>query len=173
MDDQWFRNALVEAHKHQREHLYWLIEGIDEEHMLRNVTDEEFTSSIIKILQHIGNAETYWFHKNGNEIGPPIKDLDSKIVLERLKENTKKIENKVMNCDPAELKIQTGMNKQTPSIAWCVLRTYQHGLYHAGQIAKLRRIEGAEELAYHRDELWSLSVDSVIEIINRFANESH
>ena len=78
-----------------------------------------------------------------------------------------------MNCDSEELKIQTGMNKQTPSIAWCVLRTYQHGLYHAGQIAKIRRIEGAKELAYHRDELWSLAVDSVIEILERFTNESH
>ncbi|MGY5852784.1 MAG: DinB family protein [Candidatus Thorarchaeota archaeon] len=163
----WFRSALIEAHKRQRDHLKWVINGLDESHMIKELTSDENISSILKTLLHIGNAETYWFHKNGHGIGPPIGDSEVEAVLKRLEENTEKIAEIVRTCDDDHLQIRTGHNKQTPSVAWSVLRTYQHGIYHSGQIAKMRRIVGAPDLPSHKDDVWSSAVDAIIEIVDR------
>ena len=95
----WLRSALIEAHKRQREHLKWVIDGLDESHMTRDLTDEEYISSILKTLRHIGNAETYWFHKSEHEIGSPIGDIEVEGVLQRLEENTEKIAEVLRTCD--------------------------------------------------------------------------
>jgi uncharacterized damage-inducible protein DinB len=148
----------------------WVIEGLDDNFFEREVTKEENLSSILKMLRHIGNAETYWFHKNGHGIGPPIRDADIVGVLKRLNENTDKICDILRKCVDEEFILRSGLNKQTPSIAWCVLRTYQHGIYHTGQIAKIRRLLGAPELTPHEDSLWSSAVDAVIEIVENLTN---
>ena len=168
----WLRTKLVEAHKRQREHLYWIIDSLDESQMTEDVTDEEYISSILKTLRHIGNAETYWFHKSEHSIGPPIDDTEVEGVIQRLKENTSKIEEVINTCEEDQLQIRSGMNKQTPSVAWAILRTYQHGIYHAGHIAKLRHIVGAPSLPSHRDELWSSAVDAIIEIIMKMQSNT-
>jgi hypothetical protein len=161
----WFRSKLINAHKRQREHLYWILDSLTEDQMTKDVTEEEYISSIMKTLRHIGNAETYWFHKSGHSIGPPISDNNATDVIERLKGNTSKIEEVIITCEDGQLEIRSGMNKQTPTVAWALLRTYQHGIYHSGHIAKLRHIIGAPSLPTHKDELWSSAVDAIIEII--------
>ncbi len=169
---EWFRQALIEAHKKQRKHLEWILSGLEEEQYSRQVTDEQVLTSIENTVRHIGNAETYWFHKSNHNIGPPIGEIGYNGIIERLAENSKKIAEVLLSCDSKQLQIRTGMNKQTPSVAWALLRTYQHGLYHAGQISKLRRILGAEDLPPHKDELWSNAVDAVIDIITRLLAEN-
>jgi uncharacterized damage-inducible protein DinB len=168
---EWFKEALIEAHRNQRTHLDWIIGGLLEEHVTKRISEEEYIYSIISILCHICNAETYWFHKNGHSIGPPISSDNFDEVKAKLKENAEKIEDAIRTCESNQLQIIPGSKTDTPSIAWAVLRTYQHGIYHAGQISKIRHIIGAPSVKEDGEYRWEKAVDSVIEIIHKFIAE--
>lgn len=164
---KWFREALIEAHQNQRNHLEWIISGLSEEQMRKRISEEEYIFSILSILRHICNAETYWFHKNGHSIGPPIDSENIEEVKIKLKENTKKIEDAIDTCDIGQLEIIPGSRSNPPSIAWAVLRTYQHGIYHSGQISKIRHMIGAQPLQDNGVDRWGQAVDSAINIIHQ------
>jgi uncharacterized damage-inducible protein DinB len=165
---EWFRDALIDAHRNQRNHLEWIIGGLSEEHMTRRISEEEQIYSILSILRHICNAETYWFHKNGHSIGLPISSDNVEEVKAKLKQNTKKIEEAIRTCGIDQLQIIAGSKTKPPSIAWAVLRTYQHGIYHSGQISKIRHIIGAPSVKEDGEYRWEKAVDSIIEIIHKF-----
>jgi len=164
MNSEWFRNKIIQAHENQRAHMYYVLKGLKEEEITKIVTEEEYSPSIAGLVMHIGTAETYWFHKANNSIGPPTIADTFDEVLTRIKENTEKITKIVRKCPEEQMRI-TPPTEGGPSVAWAVLRTSQHGIYHSGQIAKIRRMIGAGDLPPDPENLWGKAVDTSLEII--------
>lgn len=156
-----FRQRLVTVHLNQRAHMWGIIEGISAQDMTRRVSDEANNPSIVSILRHTANAETYWMHKAGFGIAPPLKVDDVDAVLGQLKRITEALKDTLRTCPAQQLRIQAPAEKTAPSIAWAVLRTSQHGIYHTGQIAKIRHMIGVPAVP-HDDTLWGAAVDSII-----------
>lgn len=164
MIPDWFRENVIQAHKNQRAHMFYVLDGLTDDELTKEVTTEEYSRSIAGIVMHIGTAETYWFHKANESIGPPtIADTFAE-VKSLLQENTEKIMEKIRTCPDGKMRI-IPPKEGGPSIAWAVLRTAQHGIYHNGQIAKIRRMIGASELSPDSEDLWGKAVDSLIGII--------
>jgi uncharacterized damage-inducible protein DinB len=161
---KWFREKVIQAHLKQRAHMHFVLESLTNEELTKEVTTEEYSRSIAGLVMHIGTAETYWFHKANESIGPPTIADTFDEVKARLQENTDKIVEKVRNCPDEQLRIIPPRNGG-PSIAWAVLRTAQHGIYHSGQIAKIRRMIGAADLPADAEGLWGTAVDSLLDII--------
>ncbi len=170
MIPEWFRGMIIETHLNQRRHMHRVISGLTEEHMLKKIVSEKDFEDILSILRHIINAETYWFHKLRQSIGPPSKGESLSEVLERLSENTQKITERVVGATEDQLKI-VPPREGGPSVSWAVLRTAQHGVYHSGQIAKLRRVIDAPELIPDESDRWGQAVDSLIEMVGRFVED--
>ena len=166
----WFRDKVIQAHENMRAHLHYVLTDLTYDELVKQVTSEEYSKSIAGIVMHIGTAETYWFHKANNSIGPPVIADTFEEVLARIKENTEKITKLVRECPEEQLRV-IPPNEGGPSIAWAVLRTSQHGIYHAGQIAKLRRMIGAKELQPAPENLWGKAVDSPLEIVRALMDE--
>ncbi|MFX1579641.1 MAG: DinB family protein [Promethearchaeota archaeon] len=170
MIPKWFRETLIEAHKNQRNHMHFVLQNLKDEEVTKIVTEEEYSKSIAGIVMHIGTAETYWFHKAKNSIGPPtIADTFGE-VLARIEENTEKITTIIRECPEEQMQVIPPKDGG-PSIAWAVLRTVQHGIYHSGQIAKIRRMIGTEDLPDDSENLWGIAVDSTLEIIRRLLDK--
>ncbi|UCH03914.1 MAG: DinB family protein [Candidatus Thorarchaeota archaeon] len=167
---EWFRGMIIQTHHNQRRHMHRVISGLTEEQMLKRVVTEKDFEDMMSILRHIINAETYWFHKLGQSIGPPSKSQILSEVLEKLSENTQKIVERVEGATEDQLKI-VAPRDGGPSVSWAVLRTAQHGVYHTGQIAKLRRVIDAPELLTDDSDRWGHAVDSLIEMLKRFIEE--
>lgn len=170
MIPDWFRERIVDTHENQRKHLHYVLEDLTNEELVKELTNEEYSRSIAGIVMHIGTAETYWFHKANHSIGPPVIADTFDEVLSRIAENTGKIITIVRECPKDQLRI-IPPKEGGPSIAWAVLRTAQHGIYHSGQIAKIRRMIGAKELPPDPENLWGNAVDSTLEIIRAFTDE--
>jgi uncharacterized damage-inducible protein DinB len=169
MVPSWFRKKLIQAHENQRAHLYFVLNGLTNEELTKQVTNEEYSKSIAGIVMHIGTAETYWFHKSKNPIGPPVIADAFDEVMTRIRENTDKITKLLEECPDEQVQIISPKDGG-PTIAWATLRTAQHGTYHAGQIAKIRRMIGATDLSPDTENLWGHAVDSTIEIIRDLLN---
>jgi len=170
MVPSWFREKVIEAHKNQRAHLQYVLQDLTKDDLVKQVTNEEFSRSIAGLVMHIGTAETYWFHKANNSIGPPVIVDTFEEVMSRIKENTEKIIKIIKECPEEQLRIISPKDGG-PSFAWAVLRTAQHGIYHAGQIAKIRRMIGASELPPDSESYWGKAVDSTLEIIRALIDE--
>ena len=170
MIPSWFREMVIQTHNNQRNHLQYVLQDLTSNELTKEVTTEEYSKSIAGIVMHIGTAETYWFHKAKNSIGPPVIAETFDELMNRMNENTEKITQIVRECPEEQLHLITPRDGG-PSIAWAVLRTSQHGVYHAGQIAKIRRMIGASELSPDSENLWGKAVDSTLEIIRTLLNE--
>ncbi len=166
----WFREAVIQAHRNQRAHLQFVLKDLTDAELVKEVTTEEYSRSIAGIVMHIGTAETYWFHKAKNSIGPPVIADNFEEVLARIEANTKNIIQIVQNCSEDQLRIVPPRDGG-PSIAWAVLRTSQHGIYHAGQIAKIRRMLGTAELPPDSENFWGNAIDSTLEIIKALIDD--
>lgn len=171
MDSTKLREALIEAHVNQRVHLNRMIQGISKESLKKKVSREERFPDISAIIWHIGGAEVYWFYKAGHSIGPRYGGDDVDVVVSKLEENTAAIQDVLLSCGNDQLKIVPPSSEHGPSVAWILLRTYQHGIYHAGQIAKMRHMMGLPELSDDPEDSWSSAVDSVIELICNLLSE--
>jgi uncharacterized damage-inducible protein DinB len=161
LNEEWFRRMLIEAHNNQRTHLERIIHGLDEETLLKQVSEGERFGTIKDILWHAGAAEVYWFYKTGHSIGPRYDGSETSVVLNRLRENSERIAEVINECSQEQLRIVPPSPEGGPSVAWVLLRTFMHGIYHAGQIAKIRRMIGAPELPEEETNSWSTAVDSV------------
>ena len=170
MVPEWIREKIIQAHENQRAHLYYVLKGLKNDELIKIVTNEEYSRSIAGLVMHIGTAETYWFHKANNSIGPPVIADTFEEVMTRIRENTEKITKIVQECPEEQLRI-IPPKEGGPSISWAVLRTAQHGIYHAGQIAKIRRMIGASDLPADPDNLWGGAVDSALEILRTLIDE--
>lgn len=166
----WFREKVIQTHENQRAHLHYVLKDLNNDELIKVVTNEEYSRSIAGLVMHIGTAETYWFHKANNSIGLPVIADTFEEVISRINENTEKIIKFVRECPEEQLRIIPPKDGG-PSIAWAVLRTAQHGIYHAGQIAKIRRMIGASELPPDPENLWGKAVDSTLEIIRTLIDE--
>jgi uncharacterized damage-inducible protein DinB len=160
----------MDAHNNQRAHLRYVLKDLTNAEITKIVTEEEYSRSIAGLVMHIGTAETYWFHKANNSIGPPVIADTFEEVMTRIDENTEKITKIVQECPEEQLRI-IPPKEGGPSIAWAVLRTAQHGIYHAGQIAKIRRMIGASDLPPDSENRWGKAVDSTLEIIRVLIDE--
>jgi uncharacterized damage-inducible protein DinB len=165
-----FREMVIQTHNNQRNHLHYVLQDLTNDVLTKEVTTEQYSKSIAGIVMHIGTAETYWFHKDKNPIGPPVIADTFDEVMNRIKENTEKITRTVREC-PEELLRIIPPKEGGPSIAWAALRTSQHGIYHAGQIAKIRRMIGASDLPPDTEDLWGKAVDSTLEIVRALLDE--
>ncbi|MFW9808666.1 MAG: DinB family protein [Candidatus Thorarchaeota archaeon] len=164
MIPSWLREKVIEAHRNQRAHLEYVLQDLTNDELIKQVTNEEYSRSIAGTVMHIGTAETYWFHKANHSIGPPVIADTFEVVMNRIKENTDKITKIIRECPEEQLRIIPPRDGG-PSFAWAVLRTAQHGTYHAGQIAKIRRMIGASDLPPDSENLWGKAVDSTLEIV--------
>jgi len=171
MIPSWFREKVIRAHENQRTHLHYVLKDLTNDELIKQVTTEEYSRSIAGIVMHIGTAETYWLHKAKNPIGPPVIADGFEEVISRIIENTEKITKLVRECPEEQLRI-IPPKEGGPSIAWAVLRTSQHGIYHGGQIAKIRRMIGAKELPPDPENSWGQAVDSILEIVGAFIDEA-
>lgn len=172
MDEEWFRRMLIAAHNNQREHLQRILSGLSEEHLLKQITDEERLGTILGIVWHIGSAETFWFHKSGHSIGPRFDASDVDVVLKKLSDNTERVAEVINTCSIEQLRIVPPSPESGPSVAWALIRTYMHGIYHTGQIAKIRRMIGAPDLPEVNDNIWSSAVDSVVDFVHGLLNDA-
>jgi uncharacterized damage-inducible protein DinB len=166
----WFREKLIHAHENQRAHLHYVLKDLTNDELIKEVTNEEYSRSIAGLAMHIGTAETYWFHKANNSIGPPVIADTFDEVLSRINENTEKITKILKECPEEQLRLIPPKDGG-PSIAWAALRTSQHGIYHSGQIAKIRRMIGTSDLPPDPENLWGKAVDSTLEIIRILIDE--
>ncbi len=167
----WFRKRLIDAHERQRTHLYRIIGDLSPDLVEEKVSDEQRFPDILSVLRHIGNSETYWFHKNGNDLLPPLSTGGFNAVVNHLKEVSEAMVEMIRTCSEEELRVVPPTAERGPSISWCVLRTFQHGIYHAGQIAKMRHMMGAPSLEVD-DASWNAAVDASTEIIGDLLDES-
>ncbi|MHA2423786.1 MAG: DinB family protein [Candidatus Thorarchaeota archaeon] len=172
MNEEWFRQMLIDAHNNQRNHLKRIISDLSDEQMNKEMSQEENLTSIARLLWHIGSAETYWFHKSNHSIGQRFDDSDLQVVLKKIDENTERIAEVINTCTIEQLRIVPPSPEGGPSVAWAILRTYMHGIYHTGQIAKMRRILGAADLPKEDVNTWGLAVDSVAALIHGFLHDS-
>jgi hypothetical protein len=170
MDDDWKREVLIEAHLTQRAHLYRIIDGLTQELLMKEISDEEYYPTTVSLIWHIGGAETYWFHKAKHDIAPRFEIESFEDIRNKLEENTQGIKRVIKECDSKQLEIIPPTDDGGPSVAWCLLRTYQHNLQHTSQISKIRHMIGAPPLSSDEDT-WSPATDSIIEILRKFWNK--
>jgi len=163
MDEQWKRENLIRTHMNMRAHLYRIIDGLTQEMLLKEISDEENYPHLQSIILHIGGAETFWFHRAKHDIAPRFSIESFEDIRIKLEENTEGIKRVIRECSMDQLRIIPPSEEANPSVAWCLLRTYQHGLYHAAQISKIRHMIGAPSIA--ATSTWSPAVDSVIELL--------
>jgi hypothetical protein len=167
MTEQWMREELIRAHLNMREHLYRIIDGLTLEHLMKEISDEKDYPHMLSLIWHIGGAETYWFHRANHDIAPKFTIESYEDIQTKLRANTKGIEHVLRECNSKQLQIVHPKEEGGPSVAWCLLRTYQHGLYHTAQISKIRHIiEDCPPLS-EKEDTWSTAVDSVIEIVKK------
>ncbi|TFF94264.1 DinB family protein [Candidatus Thorarchaeota archaeon] len=171
MTHDWFRERLTDAHKKQRTHLYRIIQDLSTDLVEKKVSDEERLPDMLSVLRHIGNSETYWFHKNGNDLLPPLRTGGLDEVVDHLERVTAAMIEMIRGCSEEELRVVPPTDERGPSISWCVLRTVQHGIYHAGQLAKMRHMIGAPPLEVD-DAPWNAAVDAPTQIIGALLDES-
>jgi len=170
MDETKKREELIKAHVNMRTHLYRIVNDLSQDLLLKEISDEEKYPNLLSIIWHIGGAETYWFHKANHDIAPKFSIDSPEDIRVKLGENTQGIKRIISECSPSQLRIIPPGADDGPSVAWCLLRTYQHGLYHTAQIAKVRHMIDAPPLDTSIDT-WSPAVDSVIEILRNIWNE--
>ena len=163
MDEKWKRENLIKTHVNMRTHLYRIIHGLTQEMLLKEISDEENYPHLLSIIEHIGGAESYWFHRAKHDIAPRFSIESFDDIRMKLDENTEGIKRVIRKCPKDQLSIVPPSQDVDPSVAWCLLRTYQHGLYHAAQISKIRHMIGAPLIA--STSTWSPAVDSVIELL--------
>jgi len=171
MDDKWKRDELIRCHNQMRSHLYRIIDGLSQNLLLKEISDEENYPHLLSIIWHIGGAETYWFHRAKHDIAPKFAIDTHEDILIKLKANTQGLIRVVQECSPEQLLITPPSESTDPSVAWCILRTYQHGLYHTAQIAKIRHMINAPPLDYSVDT-WDSAVDAISETLSGLWNES-
>ena len=169
MTEQYMREALVQAHLAQRIHMYRIIDGLSQELLMKEISDEENHPHILSLIWHVGGAETYWFHRAGNDIAPRFSIESFEDIREKLETNTEGVKRVLRECDAKQLQIIPPSNEGGPSVAWCLLRTYQHGLQHTSQISKIRHMIGAPPLSSDEDT-WSPATDAIIEILSKLWN---
>jgi uncharacterized damage-inducible protein DinB len=170
MAEQWMREELIRAHMNMREHLYRIIDGLTQEHLLKEISDEEQYPHMLSLIWHIGGAETYWFHRANHDIAPKFTIERFEDIQEKLHANTEGIKRVVKECDLKQIQIIFPNEEGGPSVAWCALRTYQHGLYHTAQISKIRHmIDDCPPLSKNVNT-WDPAVDSVIEIVRKLSD---
>ncbi|TFG26802.1 DinB family protein [Candidatus Thorarchaeota archaeon] len=164
MDEQWKRQELVKIHLNMRTHLYRIIDSLTQEVLLKEISDEENYPHLLSLIWHIGGAETYWFHRANHDIAPKFSIESFEDIRRKLEQNTEGIKRVIETCSKDQLQIIPPSVEGGPSVAWCLLRTYQHGLYHTGQISKIRHIIDAPIIADTPDT-WSPAVDAIIELL--------
>ncbi|MHA2024823.1 MAG: hypothetical protein ACW98U_02885 [Candidatus Thorarchaeota archaeon] len=170
MDDDWKREVLIQAHLNQRAHLFRIINGLTQDILLKEISDEEKHPHTLSLIWHMGGAETYWFHKAKHDIAAPFKIESFEDIQKKLDLNTEGIKKVINECEAKQLEIIPPSQEGGPSVAWCLLRTYQHGLQHTSQISKIRHMIGAPPLSSDEDT-WSPATDSIIEIVRKLWNK--
>lgn len=149
-----------------------MIAGLSNEHLKKTVSTHDDYPNIQSLLWHIGSAETYWFYKSKNPIGPKYDRDELEIILKKLDENTDRIAEVVSTCSIEQLRIVPPSPEGGPSVAWALLRTFMHGIYHTGQIAKIRRIIGAPDLPAQEVDSWDQAVDSVSDLVHGLLHDA-
>ena len=105
MNEEWFRQMLIDAHNNQRRHLKRIIGGLSEEHLTKVISPNERLESMQVLLWHIGSAETYWFYKSKHPIGQRYESDDLAVILKKLDENTDRIAEVINTCSIEQLRI--------------------------------------------------------------------
>jgi uncharacterized damage-inducible protein DinB len=141
------------AYRRAHLHLERLLEGLTDRLLQASLPGSSETLS--RLLQHILNAESYWLSEVGEPSPAHLKQPDLATSRARLRE-----------LEGLYLKLldRRGTERtRKPTPLWITLRVTQHTLYHAAQIALLRRLLGspAVPLGAKAPPTWEAAVDEV------------
>lgn len=151
-----FIEGLQRAYRRCHLHVERMIEGLEDDHLQTQLQGTK--ESIGRVLQHIINAESYWLEQV-KEARPEFVKRPS---LATARSSMADLEKRYM-----DLLSRRGLDKSTdPTPAWITLRVSQHGIYHCGQIALIRRLIGvpAVEVGEAAPLTWESAVDAVSDL---------
>lgn len=132
------------------------------ERMLENLTDENLQAqlpgtkeSLSRVFQHIINAECYWLEQ--------VKESHPDMVKRPDPTTVRRVFGELEKCYLDMLGRRGHERKSNPTPVWIALRVTQHGIYHSGQIALIRRLLGvpAVPLGETAPQTWEEAVDEV------------
>jgi uncharacterized damage-inducible protein DinB len=133
-----------------------MLEGLDDDHLQTQLQGTK--ESISRILQHIVNAESYWLE----QVREPRPEFVKRPNLATTRSMMAELEKRYM-----DLLNRRGLDQSTdPTPSWITLRVAQHGTYHSGQIALIRRLIGVPsvELGQTAPLTWESAVDAVSDL---------
>jgi uncharacterized damage-inducible protein DinB len=152
-NDANFIEGLRRAYRRCHLHAERMLEGLDDDHLQTQLQGTK--ESISRILQHIINAESYWLEQVREPRPEFVKRPNQAMTRSMMAE----LETRYM-----DLLSRRGLDKSTdPTPAWITLRVAQHGIYHSGQIALIRRLIGAPTVPPGEAAplTWESAVDAV------------
>jgi uncharacterized damage-inducible protein DinB len=155
-NDANFIEGLRRAYRRCHLHAERMIEGLEDDHL--QIQLQGTKESIGRVLQHIINAESYWLE----QVQEPRPEFVKRPSLATARSSMADLEKRYM-----DLLNRRGLDKSTdPTPAWIALRVSQHGIYHCGQIALIRRLIGVPsvEVGETAPLTWESAVDAVSDL---------
>jgi uncharacterized damage-inducible protein DinB len=149
-------DGLRRAYRRCHLHIERILEGLDDDHLQTQLQGTK--ESISRVLQHIINAESYWLEKVQESRPEFIKRPN----LATTRSTMSELEKRFMDLlDRRSLDTSTD-----PTPAWITLRVSQHGIYHSGQIALIRRLIGVPtvEVGQTAPLTWESAVDTLSDL---------
>lgn len=141
------------AYRRMHLHVERMVEGLDDGLLMAEL--QGTTESICRILQHVLNAESHWLEQVGESRPNFVKRPD----LETFLYSWKDLEHRYVDL----LGRRGAERTRHPSPLWITLRVTQHGMYHAAQVALMRRLLGNPTVAPGEKPplTWEAAVDEV------------
>ena len=146
-------DGIRRAYRRSHLHLLRMIEGLTDDDLHTELQGTK--ESVGRVLQHLANAESYWLE----QVGEPRPDFVKRPDLATARSLLAGLEKAYMS-----LLDRRGSEKDSkPTPAWIALRVAQHAIYHAAQIALLRRLLGrpAVPVGEKAPLTWEAAVDAV------------
>jgi uncharacterized damage-inducible protein DinB len=134
-----------------------MLEGLDDDHLQTQLQGTK--ESISRVLQHIINAESYWLE----QVEEPRPEFVRRPDLATTRSSLAELEKLYV-----DLLSRRGLDQTTdPTPAWITLRVTQHGIYHCGQIALIRRLIGVPSVPEGETAplTWESAVDAVSALV--------
>jgi uncharacterized damage-inducible protein DinB len=155
-NDAHLVDGLRRAYRRSHLHLERILEGVDDDHLQTQLQGTK--ESISRVLQHIINAESYWLE----QVQEARPEFVKRPNLDTTHSMLSELEKRFM-----DLLDRRGLDPSTdPTPAWITIRVAQHGIYHSGQIALIRRLMGVPTVEVDQSAplTWEAAVDAVSDL---------
>jgi uncharacterized damage-inducible protein DinB len=149
-------DGLRRAYRRSHLHIERMLEGLDDDQLQTQLQGTK--ESVSRTLQHIVNAECYWLEQVAEARPEFVRRPNLAVTRTMLSD----LEVRFM-----QLLDRRGLDQSTdPTPAWITLRVAQHGVYHSGQIALIRRLIGVPSVEPGETAplTWESAVDAVADL---------